>query len=76
MENLEVGHKDIGFGFTMNEKIPNEIAMEFVALKQFAISVFAMLEPGKRQIIINNLEQVQSPEMQEIVRNLKLIPIE
>ncbi|WP_231359839.1 hypothetical protein [Escherichia coli] len=74
MNNSGLGHEFIGFGFTMDERIPQQIALEFVAVKQLIISVYAMLEPEKRAVIIHNLSQVQSREMQEIVRNLKLIP--
>lgn len=74
MNDSNLGHEFIGFGFSMDERIPQETALEFVAVKQLIFSVYAMLEPAKRAVIINNLSQIQSREMQEIVRNLKLIP--
>ena len=64
----------VSFGFTMDERIPEEVALEFVAIRQFAIAVFASLEPQKRKNIIDNLSKNTSPQMQDIVKNLKLIP--
>ncbi|THD49274.1 hypothetical protein ERD95_12310 [Enterobacteriaceae bacterium ML5] len=64
----------VNFGFTLSDKIPKEIALEFVAIRQFAIAVFASLEPHKREAIIDTLSKSESPEMKDIVKNLKLIP--
>jgi len=65
--------KFIGFNFILDERIPREVALEFVAIRQFALAVFAAMEPEKRENIISNLSKVQSPQMKDIVRNLKLI---
>lgn len=66
-------HKFVDFRFVLDERIPREIGLEFVAIRQLAISVFGALDPEKRSNIIANLSEIQSKEMQDIVRNLKLI---
>ncbi|ENI5447653.1 MAG: hypothetical protein RSD49_10695 [Hafnia sp.] len=65
--------KYVDFKFILDERIPREIGLEFVAIRQLAIAVFGALEPEKRKKIVANLSEIQSPQMQDIVRNLKLI---
>ena len=65
--------KYVDFKFILDERIPREIGLEFVAIRQLAIAVFGALEPEKRNKIVANLSEIQSPQMQDIVRNLKLI---
>lgn len=65
--------KYVDFKFILDERIPREIGLEFVAIRQLAIAVFGALEPEKRKKIVANLLEIQSPQMQDIVRNLKLI---
>ena len=71
-----IEEKFVSFGFTMDERISKEVALEFVAVKQMMIAIFATLEPHKRQSIVNSLSKVSSPQMQDIVKNLKLLPNE
>lgn len=68
-----IEEKFVNFSFTMDEQISKEVALEFVAVKQMMIAIFATLEPHKRLSIINSLSKVSSPQMQDIVRNLKLL---
>ncbi|EJG2199331.1 hypothetical protein ACAY42_001179 [Citrobacter freundii] len=65
--------KYVDFKFILDERIPREIGLEFVAIRQLAIAVFGALEPEKRKKIVANLSEIQSPQMQDIVRNLKII---
>lgn len=68
--------KFVNFSFTLDERIPREIGLEFVAIRQLAIAVFATLSVDKRQAIVEELSKNNSPQMQDIVKNLKLIPYE
>ncbi|OCQ53549.1 hypothetical protein Ppb6_01175 [Photorhabdus australis subsp. thailandensis] len=61
------------FGFTMDESIPKPIALELVAIKQVLMTILARMEPEKRQGIVEDLSNVDSPIMNDIVKNLKLI---
>lgn len=65
--------KYVDFKFILDERIPREIGLEFVAIRQLAIAVFGALQPEQRSKIVDNLSEIQSKEMQDIVRNLKLV---
>lgn len=41
--------KYVDFKFILDERIPREIGLEFVAIRQLAIAVFGALEPEKRK---------------------------
>jgi len=63
----------VDFNFTMDEEIPEAIAFEFVAMKQLVMAIFGMLEPYKRKSIIDSLSKIDTPQMQDLVKNLELI---
>lgn len=73
LKGNKMQEKYVDFKFILDERIPREIGLEFVAIRQLAISVFAALEPEKRNRILANLSEIQSPQMQDIVKNLKLV---
>jgi len=73
LNGVKMEDKFIDFNFILDERIPREVGLEFVAIRQFALAVLAAMEPEKRENIISNLSKVQSPQMKDIVRNLKLI---
>lgn len=58
----------------MSDKIPDEVAEELIALKQFSLAVFATLTVDQRQGIVKNFSRVDSPRMKNLVQNMKLIP--
>ena len=62
--------KFIDLSFTMSEKIPREIALEIVAIKQVLAAILAKM-PDKRDSIIDDLSGVDSDIMRDIVANFK-----
>ncbi|WP_137495434.1 hypothetical protein [Escherichia coli] len=61
------------FRFTLDENIPREIALEIVALRQVTMVLTAALPVDTRQQVIEILSKTNSPQIQDIVKNMKLI---
>lgn len=65
--------KFINFEFTLSERVPTEVALEIVALRQAILMLTAALPQDTRNNVVNNLAKVDSPQMRDIVKNMRLI---
>ena len=65
--------KFINFEFTLSERVPTEVALEIVALRQAILMLTAALPQDTRNNVVNNLAKVNSPQMRDIVKNMRLI---
>ncbi|EEW1800507.1 TPA: hypothetical protein OCN25_001144 [Escherichia coli] len=68
-----IEEKFVDFRFTLDENIPREIALEIVALRQVTMVLTAALPVDTRQQVIEILSKTNSPQIQDIVKNMKLI---
>ncbi|EKL3980171.1 hypothetical protein PRH55_003605 [Morganella morganii] len=60
------------FSFNMSKEIPEPVARELVAIKQVLMTILAK-NHETRQEVVKDLSAVDSPIMQDIVKNIKLI---
>lgn len=65
--------KFINFEFTLSERVPTEVALEIVARRQAILMLTAALPQDTRNNVVNNLAKVDSPQMRDIVKNMRLI---
>ncbi|HHP0863587.1 TPA: hypothetical protein ACP7U7_003991 [Escherichia coli] len=68
-----IEEKFVDFRFTLDENIPREIALEIVALRQVTMVLTAAFPVDTRQQVIEILSKTNSPQIQDIVKNMKLI---
>ncbi|EEZ4445712.1 hypothetical protein ACRTI2_001652 [Escherichia coli] len=68
-----IEEKFVDFRFTLDENIPREIALEIVALRQVTMVLTAALPVDTRQQVIEILSKTNSSQIQDIVKNMKLI---
>lgn len=68
-----IDEKHVNFKFTLSDKIPTETALEIVALRQVVMALTAALPTDTRQTMIAILAKSNTPQMNDIVENMRLI---